>query len=303
MTEYQVNIKPELVVFSDLDGTLLDAQNYSYKAAQGALDRLQAHNIPLILCSSKTQNEMLKIRSKLKNTDPFCIENGAALLLPQHYYQQLPESCAIRDTLEAEKTNDYYRFSLGKSRLEILDVLHSLRIKKNYQFTGFSDLSAPALAGLTNLPLGDAEQAKQREFSEPLHWHDSPDRLAEFIVDLKQHDIQLIAGGRFFHAQGQCDKADCVDWMKRYYRQLADTNTPEALPDSITRHASPKLIALGDSPNDLCMLEKADYPVVINTAHGHRIETQAKQTYFTQEQGPKGWQEAIDSILCSLNLN
>jgi mannosyl-3-phosphoglycerate phosphatase len=303
MTENQVNINPELVVFSDLDGTLLDAQNYSYRPAQAALDTLKARNIPLILCSSKTQTEMLKIRHELNNTDPFCIENGAALLVPQPYYQQLPESCAIRNTLEADATKNYYRFSLGKSRSEILEVLHSLRINNNYQFTGFSDLSAAALAGLTNLPLGDAEQAKQREFSEPLHWHDSSEKLNEFIVDLKQHDIQLIAGGRFFHAQGLCDKADCVEWMKHYYLQLANINTPEPLAEPITRHASPKLIALGDSPNDLSMLEKADYPVVINTAHGHRIETQARQTYFTREQGPKGWQEAIDFILSSLNLN
>jgi hypothetical protein len=46
------------VVFSDLDGTLLDHETYSFDAARPGLDALKSRGIPLILASSKTRAEM-----------------------------------------------------------------------------------------------------------------------------------------------------------------------------------------------------------------------------------------------------
>ncbi len=42
------------LVFTDLDGTLLNHDDYSWEAARPALEELQRQSIPLILVSSKT---------------------------------------------------------------------------------------------------------------------------------------------------------------------------------------------------------------------------------------------------------
>ena len=47
-----------LVIFTDLDGTLLDGNTYAFDAATEALDAARSHQIPVVLVSSKTRAEM-----------------------------------------------------------------------------------------------------------------------------------------------------------------------------------------------------------------------------------------------------
>ena len=73
----------ELVVFSDLDGTLLDHENYSYTQAQPALDALASRGIPLILATSKTAAEVAVLHQALNLGDwPAIVENGAGIYRP-----------------------------------------------------------------------------------------------------------------------------------------------------------------------------------------------------------------------------
>ena len=45
------------VLFTDLDGTLLDLFDYSYDAALPALEFLKKRKIPVIVCTAKTLAE------------------------------------------------------------------------------------------------------------------------------------------------------------------------------------------------------------------------------------------------------
>ena len=49
---------PGYIFFSDLDGTLLDHENYDWSAAKPALSELKRQGLPLILASSKTAAEI-----------------------------------------------------------------------------------------------------------------------------------------------------------------------------------------------------------------------------------------------------
>ena len=77
---------PRVVIFSDLDGTLLDHQTYSSDPADRAIARLIAEEVPLVLCSSKTRAEIEAIRSRLGVGHPFIVENGGALFIPAGYF-------------------------------------------------------------------------------------------------------------------------------------------------------------------------------------------------------------------------
>src|SRR5512145_566011 len=63
---------PRYVVFADLDQTALPA-----------VQALRAQGIPLVLVSSKTRAELEPIRRRLQHRDPFIVENGAAVFVPQ----------------------------------------------------------------------------------------------------------------------------------------------------------------------------------------------------------------------------
>lgn len=66
------------VVFTDIDGTLVDIKTAEYgKETNNLIDLMKEKNIPLILTSAKTRLEQNNIREDLGLSDPFIVENGA----------------------------------------------------------------------------------------------------------------------------------------------------------------------------------------------------------------------------------
>jgi mannosyl-3-phosphoglycerate phosphatase len=49
----------KVIIFTDLDGTLLDYSTYSFEKALPALQLVRERDIPLIICSSKTAKEVI----------------------------------------------------------------------------------------------------------------------------------------------------------------------------------------------------------------------------------------------------
>lgn len=50
--------KQNIIIFTDLDGTLLDHNSYDFSEALEMLSYIKNHNIPLILTTSKTKIEV-----------------------------------------------------------------------------------------------------------------------------------------------------------------------------------------------------------------------------------------------------
>jgi len=76
--------KEKTIIFTDLDGTLLDHNNYSFKDVLPMLDFLFSNRIPLIIVTSKTETEVIRIQKLLKINEPFIIENGAGIIIPRN---------------------------------------------------------------------------------------------------------------------------------------------------------------------------------------------------------------------------
>ncbi len=51
-----MNGMKKLIIFTDLDGTLLDLHTYSFEKSLPGLGLLRQKNVPLVFCSSKTRN-------------------------------------------------------------------------------------------------------------------------------------------------------------------------------------------------------------------------------------------------------
>lgn len=257
----------QFVVFTDLDATLLDHHNYSFEAANKALSTLKSLDIPLILNSSKTKPEMNHIRAMLDNHHPFIVENGAALIIPPQYFEFLTD--------ETINFSTEYRI--------ILETLSSLR-EQGFKFRNFDVLTAKDVSDLTNLSEEGAAMAKERFGSEPLLWDDTDEKLALFTEEIEKHQLKLIKGGRFYHVIGLFDKGFAIDQA----RGLFEKKYPNK--EIVT-------VGLGDSPNDLPMLETVDIAIVIKSGRSAEMKLKNKNVTFSQHEGPVGWNEEILKLL------
>ncbi len=75
----------KIVVFTDLDGSLLDFDHYSFEGARLSLERLKRHHIPVVFTTSKTRREVEVLRQEMGIDAPFIAENGAAVYIPSPY--------------------------------------------------------------------------------------------------------------------------------------------------------------------------------------------------------------------------
>ncbi|MCK6469820.1 MAG: HAD hydrolase family protein [Candidatus Brocadia sinica] len=74
------------IIFTDLDGTLLDHSTYSFEEAREATSLVKKKNIPIVICMSKTQAGIEVYRERMGNEDPFISENGGAIIIPKGYF-------------------------------------------------------------------------------------------------------------------------------------------------------------------------------------------------------------------------
>jgi len=151
-----MNLKP--VIFTDLDGTLLDLETYSYDRALPSIEYLRSRDVPIIFCSVKTKAEQEVYRKELQINDPFIVENGGAIFISRGYFPF---------DFEYHKAKDgYLVIELGIPYHRIREVLAQIRDDTGVNFRGFGDMSAEEVASLTGLDLEAAQRAKAREYDE-----------------------------------------------------------------------------------------------------------------------------------------
>ncbi len=268
----------QTLVFTDLDGTLLDHDTYGFDPALPALAMLAQKKIPVILNSSKTLVEILEIRSALGNCHPFIAENGSVVAVPEHTFPGLD-----RKDPRFQDQSGLLVNRLGGDRKAVLDILSRLRQTHDYSFEGFADMNPARLSQVTGLSEDQAIQAGQRLSTEPILWQDTPERWEAFAGHLADAGLGWVQGGRFISISRPFDKKDGVACLMDLYT----TETGNV----------PFTIGLGDSPNDQAMLDMMDIAVVIRSARCDQITLNRAQTVIrTTAKGPEGWQEAMDTI-------
>ena len=78
------------VIYTDLDGTLLDHHTYAFYAALETIKGLKDRGIPIIPCTSKTRPETESLMQAMGIDGPMIIENGAAIWVPQDWGLERP---------------------------------------------------------------------------------------------------------------------------------------------------------------------------------------------------------------------
>ncbi|WP_241505883.1 HAD-IIB family hydrolase [Parahaliea mediterranea] len=256
------------LVFTDLDGTLLDHHNYSYADAMPRLRALERMGIPVMPVTSKTRAEIEQLRSELGNRHPFVVENGAAVFIPEGYFAQAPAGTRAYD--------GYWVREFAPPRSRWLELLASMEAAYSGEFSSFFRLGTRGIMALTGLPEARARQANQREYSEPVHWIGRESRKQRFRADLEAAGATVLQGGRFLAVSGNTDKGRALRWLRGCF--------PAPVTD----------LAAGDSGNDSAMLEAAETALLVRSpAHAFPSLQRSEGVIRSRAMGPAGWAEGV----------
>jgi len=247
------------IVFTDLDGTLLDLDGRLTSEAHAGLLRLAELGVPVCPLTSKTVAEVAPLLGQPAISSAG-FENGAGILFPGGSTQLFDRAVPTR---------------------ALRHVAEDLRAKTGAPLRTLWELTDKELHQLTGLPLANLPAVRDRLATAPLLVEEKWDQvLADALPS--ERGLTLIRGNRFLHLQGSHDKGMAVSRLL-----TAITRPPGAV------------VAFGDSPNDIPMLAAAEIRVVIPSARGphptliERFPTAAVAPY----PHGKGWAAALALLL------
>jgi mannosyl-3-phosphoglycerate phosphatase len=260
------------VVYSDLDGTLLHSQTYSFEAAGPALAVLREQGVPLVVCTSKTRAEVEMWRERLDAPHPFIVENGGAIYIPRGYFP-----FAIRNAVQRD---GYQVIEFGRPYEELVRCLKESSQDSGCEAVGFNDMSVAEICVRTLLPVAQAELAKKREYDEPFEILGSGTH--NLLAAIEQRGKRWTRGNRFYHVTGNNDKGAAVQFLNGLYRKaFGPVHT----------------IGVGDGHNDVKLLANVDSPVIIRSRFAVALKTSVPLSYVSDAPGPHGWNQAILQVL------
>ena len=264
-----MSYKSKYWIVTDLDGTLMD-ENYDISPARKTLKLLSNLNIPVIPCTSKTASEVRYFRKENGLSDPFIVENGAAV----YGYN--------------EHNSSEWELILGKSYKDLRVILFKISKIVNFNLTPLNDLNHSQIFDLTGLSDQGIKRALDRKWSVP--FLNPPDEIFEKIKNVcHSYNVHIFKGNRMSHLlSNESHKGEAVNKLK-IYLQNKEVN----------------IIALGDSQNDLPLLQYADISIVIPGRNGPNkyLLNGIKQGSFILANAPhaQGWSNSIEEVINNIN--
>ena len=258
-----------LWIVSDVDGTLMD-HSYDLTPAKETIKTLQKLSIPVILCTSKTASEVKVIRKELNLTDPYIVENGAAI-----YGESL------------EKIDG--KIILGEKYEFLEEILNFISKEIDYKLIPLNNLTDQEATQLTGLKGNSLNLMRDRHWSMPFL---NPPSFFEDKINIccNKFKVEIFKGNRMSHLLSiNSNKGKAINALKEY-----------------SNIQNIQIVGLGDSPNDLPLLLNSDIRIVIPGVDGPNLNLldQLKDLEFTLASEPNGygWKNEINKLINKLEL-
>ncbi len=269
------------IIFTDLDGTLLDGFNYSFKKALPYLKILKEKKIPVVFCTCKTQAENEYFQKKLKNNTPFIAENGGAIFIPKNYFSfSFPYS---------KSSKNYFIIELSEPYKKLRAVLNKIKKETGFKIKGFGDMSAKEVSEDSGLSLKMAKLAKRKNYNESFILlnnsnKDEAEKEKILFEKIKKAGFNFTHGGRYYNIFGKnAGKGKAVKILAKLFQK---------------EFGEIKTIGLGDSLNDLSMLKVVDVPILVKNKNGiWNPKIKFSKLYRINGIGPEGWVKGIESFV------
>ena len=257
----------KIIIFTDLDGTLLNEENFSFKQIITFIKNLlKLDNFFIFFISSKTKEEMINLRKKMNINVPLIYENGAGIydlkfcnLIKEPLKKNIV--LAKQKIIEIKKKTNLF---LGlKSSIRFLDSMDFKEVKM-----------------ILGLPTDEIQFAIDRKFSRLFLFDGVESNLKNQALE---HGLSINKGGRVYSISDNFTKADAFKFVKKKIKK----NYP---------HSS--FIGIGDSENDKKLLEAVDFACIIKNKN-KKLNLNKKTNFIfrSKYEAPFGWREIIKKVM------
>jgi len=261
-----------IIFLTDLDGTLLHHDDFSFEAARASILEYIDQGIDIIPVSSKTKPEIEQFCSDLGVRLPFIYENGAGFSIP---------------ALSGGATQEMI---CGTPTAELLQIWkHAIPIELRAYCQLLMDMDEAECRALLGLEGGALALALQRDYSILLTFKGDKKTLTLLNIYCERAGLTLQKGGRVFCLAGTHNKATFIDML----RSVAGPGQKE-----------PYIIAFGDGNNDIPMLNGADMACIIPRPNGMHLppDSITTKTIMATQPAPIGWQQSAKIALGQLSI-
>lgn len=275
-----------LVIFTDLDGTLLDYDGYQFAPAGGGLFHVRRQQVPLVFASSKTFEEQKRYQHEMEVEGPMIVESGSAVVLPEGYFSEAAVRAVVGEEpgeVEVRSMGDRIVVVLGRPVAEVRRVLAEVREETGLEVRGFGDMSLAELQDRTGLPETMAQRAKARKYSETIWLEADGEAWERLRTALRSRGLAFHGGGPLATVlDAETDKGRGVRLVRKLFGRAAGE--------------APETVAVGDGASDLPMLDAVDRGFVVQRKGGGWIDA-PDGVERIEGVGPRGWERAVRKVL------
>jgi mannosyl-3-phosphoglycerate phosphatase len=277
-------LAPRHLIFSALEGALVDPRTDSFAGTEEALSELERRKIAFVLLTTRTREEIEPLRRKLGHNHPFVTENGGGIFFPDGYF-----SLRIPGAVRVAR---YLSVAQGRPYAEVCEALDEIAEDSAVGVAGFHHMSLREVADNTGLPPRSAELARAREFDEPFYFTSADEKaIARFVDAARERGFDTRRGPTFWHLSAQCDAARAVRSLAQLFREAT--------------HIKLRLVGIGGGQVDLPWLRAVDHAILLPDSRelaepsSQPLENpgRTRTIVIGDAPGAVGWNKAILNII------
>jgi mannosyl-3-phosphoglycerate phosphatase len=179
-------------IFTDLEGSLLDALTGDFSPAGPMLQKLRGASVPVIPVSTRTIDELEPLARALEITDAMIIESGSAIARYTGNGWELEACAASAETL--------------------LDVIREIEDQTGAELTVYSALPPDEAARLSGLSGESLIRSANRRFEEPFVLERG--NIEDVIAAADTMGFAVRRGRRFYHLLRKCNEGEAFTRLR-----------------------------------------------------------------------------------------
>ena len=261
--------KFSLIIFTDLDGSLLHRDNFKFDEIKDYVKNLINNGIIIIPNTSKTEKEIWEFMNELGSELPFISENGSSI-----------------HGLNLINANFPNKIILSRDLQELLEIFNSKvpkELKNKCKF--ISDMNTSQQINIFGLRDNNLKNALDRKYTIPFLFEGNKIEKNKLFKILRSSSLNIQDGGRVLNLGDNTDKVKSMKQVLKIYKKVENRI---------------KVIGVGDNFNDLDMLRNCDIPCLVFNDQFKLDQININNLIVSNKPSPEGWADVIKSALAKL---